>query len=51
MSLCKKSEEEDVHTHKAASPEPSCVSMKSNMSMPIPPVFSDEAVTSDPEWV
>ncbi|XP_016395264.1 protein NLRC3-like [Sinocyclocheilus rhinocerous] len=48
MSLYEK-RAEDVHTHKAASPEPSCVSVKSDMSMPTPPVFSDGAVTSDPE--
>ncbi|XP_058616856.1 NACHT, LRR and PYD domains-containing protein 3-like [Onychostoma macrolepis] len=47
MSLCEKREkEEDVHTHKAASPEP-CVSMKSDRSMRIPPNLSDGAVTSD----
>ncbi|XP_048048153.1 NACHT, LRR and PYD domains-containing protein 3-like [Megalobrama amblycephala] len=50
MSLCKKREEEnDVQTHKAASPEPSCVSMKSDASMGNPPLLSDGAVTSDPE--
>ncbi|XP_067224567.1 NACHT, LRR and PYD domains-containing protein 3 isoform X2 [Chanodichthys erythropterus] len=50
MSLCKKREEEnDVQTHKAASPEPSCVSMNSDASMGNPPDLSDEAVTSDPE--
>ncbi|XP_043118262.1 NACHT, LRR and PYD domains-containing protein 13-like [Puntigrus tetrazona] len=50
MSLCeKKEEEEDVHTDKAASPEPSCVSMKSDMSMPTPLAFSDGADISDPE--
>ncbi|KAL1252101.1 hypothetical protein QQF64_019897, partial [Cirrhinus molitorella] len=49
MSLCEKKEEEeeDVHTHKAASPEPSCVSMKSDRSMEYPPNLSDGAVTSD----
>ncbi len=44
-----KREEEDVHTHEAASPEPSCVSMKSNTSMDNRLQFSHEAVTSDPE--
>lgn len=50
MSLYEK-REEDVHIHKAASPEPSCVSVKSDMSLRIPPVFSDGAVTSDPEYI
>ncbi|XP_050989003.1 NACHT, LRR and PYD domains-containing protein 3 isoform X2 [Labeo rohita] len=51
MSLCEKreQEEEDVHTHKATSPGPSCVSMKSDASMGIPVNFSDGAVTSDPD--
>ncbi|KAK2915704.1 hypothetical protein Q8A67_000078 [Cirrhinus molitorella] len=52
MSLCKKIEEEedeDVHTNKAASPEPSCVSMKSDASMGIQPNLSDGAVTSGPD--
>ncbi|XP_058606024.1 NLR family CARD domain-containing protein 3-like isoform X2 [Onychostoma macrolepis] len=48
MGLCEKIEEEDVHTHKTASPEPSCVSMKSDVSMGIPPDLSDGAETSDP---
>ncbi|XP_073683193.1 NACHT, LRR and PYD domains-containing protein 3-like [Garra rufa] len=48
MSRCEKSrEEDDVHTHKAASPEPSCVSMKSDASIGIRPNLSDGAVTSD----
>ncbi|KAK7165612.1 hypothetical protein R3I93_005623 [Phoxinus phoxinus] len=36
----------------AASPEPSCVSMKSNTSIVMPPKITDEAVTSDPssQW-
>ncbi|XP_077094416.1 NLR family CARD domain-containing protein 3-like isoform X2 [Siphateles boraxobius] len=38
-----------VQTSKAASPEPSCVSLKSDISMDPPPKFSDGAVTSDPE--
>ncbi|ROI68666.1 NLR family CARD domain-containing protein 3 [Anabarilius grahami] len=50
MSLCEKREEEnDVQTHKAASPEPSCVSYKTDVSMGNPPDLSDGAVTSDPE--
>ncbi|XP_067311030.1 NLR family CARD domain-containing protein 3-like isoform X2 [Pseudorasbora parva] len=49
-SLHQRREEEDgVHTHKAAPPEPSCVSMKSNASMDPPPKLSDGAVTSDPD--
>ncbi|XP_050989009.1 LOW QUALITY PROTEIN: NACHT, LRR and PYD domains-containing protein 3-like [Labeo rohita] len=49
MGHCEKKEEEedDVHTHKAASPEPSCVSVKSDVSMHQPFNFSDGAVTSD----
>ncbi|KAL0161638.1 hypothetical protein M9458_045363, partial [Cirrhinus mrigala] len=48
MNLCeKREEEEDVHTHKAASPEPSCVSVKTDRSMDIPLDLSDGAVTSD----
>uniref|UniRef100_A0A8C1SXV0 NACHT, LRR and PYD domains-containing protein 3-like n=1 Tax=Cyprinus carpio TaxID=7962 RepID=A0A8C1SXV0_CYPCA len=39
--------EEDVQTQKAASLEPSCVSVKSDRSLPTPPSFSDGAVTSD----
>ncbi|XP_058605924.1 NLR family CARD domain-containing protein 3-like [Onychostoma macrolepis] len=49
MSLNEKKEEEDVHTHKAASPEPSCVSVKSDRSIEMPPSLSGEARTSDPE--
>ncbi|KAL1277268.1 hypothetical protein QQF64_023941, partial [Cirrhinus molitorella] len=41
--------EEDVHTHKAASLEPSCVSVKSDRSMGIPPLLSNESVTSVPK--
>ncbi len=52
MSLCeKREEEEDVHTRKAASPEPSCVSVNSDTSMDYPLQISDGAVSSDPEWV
>ncbi|XP_026119964.1 NACHT, LRR and PYD domains-containing protein 3-like [Carassius auratus] len=48
MSLCEKREdEEDVHLHKAESPESSCVSMKSERSMSNPPDLSDGAVTPD----
>ncbi|XP_042567596.1 NACHT, LRR and PYD domains-containing protein 12-like [Cyprinus carpio] len=47
MNLCeKRDEEEDVYSHKAASPEPSCVSMKSDASMKYPPGLSDGAVNS-----
>ncbi|XP_058605687.1 NACHT, LRR and PYD domains-containing protein 3-like [Onychostoma macrolepis] len=50
MSLCEKREEEkDVHTHKAASPEPSCVSVKSDESIEKNPDLSDGAVTADSE--
>ncbi|XP_002665163.2 NACHT, LRR and PYD domains-containing protein 3 isoform X1 [Danio rerio] len=50
MSVCEKREkEEDVHIHKPASPEPSCVSIKSNRSILSPPEFSDGAVTSVPD--
>ncbi|XP_052437189.1 NACHT, LRR and PYD domains-containing protein 3 isoform X2 [Carassius gibelio] len=50
MSLYKKREEEDdVHTHNKASPKPSCVSVKSDTSLRIPPNISDGAATSDPE--
>ncbi|KAL1276127.1 hypothetical protein QQF64_035750 [Cirrhinus molitorella] len=44
----KREEEEDVvvHCQRAAPPEPSCVSMKSDRSINLPPVFSDAAVTS-----
>ncbi|XP_067310524.1 NACHT, LRR and PYD domains-containing protein 3-like [Pseudorasbora parva] len=46
MSLYeKRKEEEDVHTHKAASPETSCVSIKSDRSMNL----GDGAVATDPE--
>ncbi|XP_051723004.1 NACHT, LRR and PYD domains-containing protein 12-like isoform X2 [Ctenopharyngodon idella] len=38
-----------VLKRKAASPEPSCVSMKSKASMSYPPNLSDGAETSDPE--
>ncbi|XP_039546402.1 NACHT, LRR and PYD domains-containing protein 3-like isoform X6 [Pimephales promelas] len=42
MSVCEEKEEEaSVHTQRATSPGFSCVSMKSNNSMGIPPVFSD----------
>ncbi|XP_051742960.1 NACHT, LRR and PYD domains-containing protein 3-like isoform X3 [Ctenopharyngodon idella] len=50
MSLYEeREEEEDVHTHKAASAEPSCVSMKSDTSMRNPPHLSDGAMISDPK--
>ncbi len=52
MSLYEKREEtDDVQTHKAESPEPSGVSMKSDISVVNPPKLSDGAATSDPEWV
>ncbi|XP_067279859.1 NACHT, LRR and PYD domains-containing protein 3-like [Pseudorasbora parva] len=43
MSVCEEREnkEASVHTQRAASPVSSCVSMKSNNSMIIPPKFSD----------
>ncbi len=54
MSLCEKREEEvkeeDVYTRKTTSPEPSCVSMKSDASMINPLYLSAGTVTSDPEW-
>ncbi|KAL1257430.1 hypothetical protein QQF64_010674, partial [Cirrhinus molitorella] len=46
MSLYEKREDKDV---KAASPEPSCVSMKSDRSVGHFPDLSDGVVTSDPE--
>ncbi|XP_067311032.1 NLR family CARD domain-containing protein 3-like isoform X2 [Pseudorasbora parva] len=50
MSLYKQGKEGvPVQTRKAASPEPSCVSMKSDASMDPPLKFSDGAVTSDPD--
>ncbi|XP_026146437.1 protein NLRC3-like [Carassius auratus] len=44
MSLNKKMEKR----YTAPSPEPSCVSLKSNASIVMPPNISDEAVTSEP---
>lgn len=44
MSLNEKMEKRGT----AASPELSCVSMKSNASIVMPPNISNEAVTSDP---
>ncbi|XP_067308366.1 NACHT, LRR and PYD domains-containing protein 3-like [Pseudorasbora parva] len=38
----------DPRSQRSSSPEPSCVSMKSDRSMGNPPNFSDESVTSDP---
>ncbi|XP_050965296.1 NLR family CARD domain-containing protein 3-like isoform X2 [Labeo rohita] len=43
MSLNEEMEQGDA----AGSPEPSCVSMKTDTSMEFPPRFSDEAVTSE----
>ncbi|XP_016343138.1 NACHT, LRR and PYD domains-containing protein 3-like [Sinocyclocheilus anshuiensis] len=48
MSRCEEREEEEaVQTQTAASPDSSCVSMKSDGSMAKPPGFSDGAGTSD----
>ncbi|XP_056333442.1 NACHT, LRR and PYD domains-containing protein 3 [Danio aesculapii] len=48
MSLYeRKKEGVSVPMCKAASPEPSCVSMKSDASLPVPPNLSDGDVTSD----
>ncbi|XP_050988999.1 NACHT, LRR and PYD domains-containing protein 12-like isoform X5 [Labeo rohita] len=47
MSVYKKREEEDVHTHKAAPPEHSCVSMKSDWSIGVPPNLSAAKRTSE----
>ncbi|XP_052426555.1 NACHT, LRR and PYD domains-containing protein 3 isoform X3 [Carassius gibelio] len=33
---------------RSSSPDPSCVSLKSDRSMPLPPKFSDDPLTSDP---
>ncbi|XP_059361566.1 NACHT, LRR and PYD domains-containing protein 3-like isoform X3 [Carassius carassius] len=35
-------------SERSSSPDPSCVSLKSDRSMPLPPKFSDDPVTSDP---
>ncbi|XP_051578213.1 NACHT, LRR and PYD domains-containing protein 12-like [Myxocyprinus asiaticus] len=49
MSLYEEREEGGAaQTRKAAFPEPSCVSMMSNMSMPTPPALSNCPVTADP---
>ncbi|XP_058629545.1 uncharacterized protein LOC131539189 [Onychostoma macrolepis] len=51
MSLYEEGEEGDVvyyQNQRAASPKPSCVSMKSEQSMGAPIYFSDEAVTFNP---
>ncbi|XDV13936.1 hypothetical protein PO909_002233, partial [Leuciscus waleckii] len=50
MSVCEEREEEaSVHTQRAASPEFSCVSMKSDISIGLPPDLSDgPAETLDP---
>ncbi|KAL0202334.1 hypothetical protein M9458_000352, partial [Cirrhinus mrigala] len=44
MSLNEKMEKSNT----ADSPEPSCVSMKSNASIVMPPNINNEGVTSDP---
>ncbi|KAI4886787.1 hypothetical protein NFI96_000941 [Prochilodus magdalenae] len=36
-----------LQTYRAESPEPSCVSMKSNISLPLPPVFSNERSSTE----
>ncbi|XP_043088218.1 NACHT, LRR and PYD domains-containing protein 3-like isoform X4 [Puntigrus tetrazona] len=46
MSLYEEKEEEGIDT---VSPEPSCVSIKSDASMGIPPLLSDGTVTSEPD--
>ncbi len=38
-----------AQTKRVGTPEPSCVSMKSDVSMGMPPEFSGGAVTSDPK--
>ncbi|XP_048051653.1 NACHT, LRR and PYD domains-containing protein 12-like isoform X6 [Megalobrama amblycephala] len=43
--------ENQKSSERSSSPDPSCVSLKSDMSMPLPPLFSDEPVTSDPRSV
>uniref|UniRef100_A0A8C2F0V4 Uncharacterized protein n=1 Tax=Cyprinus carpio TaxID=7962 RepID=A0A8C2F0V4_CYPCA len=50
MSLYEGREEDDVHyqNKRAASPEPSCVSMRSDQYMPEPLKFSTESVTFNP---
>ncbi|XP_059422895.1 NACHT, LRR and PYD domains-containing protein 12-like isoform X1 [Carassius carassius] len=50
MSLYEEREEDNVHyqNNRAASPEPSCVSMKSDQSMPHSPNFSDRSVIFNP---
>ncbi|XP_052475895.1 NACHT, LRR and PYD domains-containing protein 12-like [Carassius gibelio] len=55
MSVCER-ESGDVQTHEAASPEPSCVSMKSDESIHVSPDLSDgkkhlEKVSSEPSCV
>ncbi|XP_051754422.1 NACHT, LRR and PYD domains-containing protein 12-like [Ctenopharyngodon idella] len=50
MSFYEKKEEGlSVQAKRAGTPEPSCVSLKSDVSMGMPPEFSGEAVTSDPK--
>ncbi|XP_048015364.1 NACHT, LRR and PYD domains-containing protein 12-like isoform X4 [Megalobrama amblycephala] len=44
----KMSDSETRKRKRSSSPDPSCVSLKSDRSMIIPPVFSDGPVTSDP---
>ncbi|XP_067311956.1 NLR family CARD domain-containing protein 3-like [Pseudorasbora parva] len=48
MSFYEKREDElSVQAKRAGTPEPTCVSMKSDVSMGMPPEFSGEPVTSD----
>ncbi|XP_050989004.1 LOW QUALITY PROTEIN: NACHT, LRR and PYD domains-containing protein 3-like [Labeo rohita] len=47
MSVYEKREDEDVHTHEAAPPEHSCVSMKSDWSIGVPPNLRAETRTSE----
>ncbi|XP_048015363.1 NACHT, LRR and PYD domains-containing protein 3-like isoform X3 [Megalobrama amblycephala] len=46
----KMSDSETRKRKRSSSPDPSCVSLKSDRSMIIPPVFSDGPVTSDPSF-
>ncbi|KAF4114004.1 hypothetical protein G5714_004227 [Onychostoma macrolepis] len=48
MSHCEEREEVDIQNKRAASPEPSCVSMRSDQSMPEPLNFSDGPATFNP---
>lgn len=54
MSLYEERKEKDSSVQSlnqgAASPEPSCVSMKSDASINLPPFLSDGAMTTDLRW-